>query len=108
MVKEIDRLLDDHTEGEVAAILNEKGLVSGWGRSFDGRRVRVTRRLYNLKSRYARLQEAGFLKLREAAKKLGICRWTVKERRAAGKLPMEVRKLNDTGEYMYKDPEWKE
>ena len=104
VVAQIDRFLDDHTEGEIAEILNEQGLVSGWGRSFDGRRVRVTRRLYKVRSRYTRLREAGFLKLEGAAKKLGICKWVVKERRAQGTLPVEVRKLNDMGEYMYKDP----
>ena len=108
VVAQIDRLLDDHTEGEIAEILNEQGLVSGWGRSFDGRRVRVTRRLYKVRSRYTRLREAGFLKLEGAAKKLGICKWVVKERRAQGTLPVEVRKLNDMGEYMYKDPGWKD
>jgi DNA invertase Pin-like site-specific DNA recombinase len=108
VVSQIDRLLHDHTEGEVAKILNQQGMVSGCGRSFDGRRVRVTRRLYKLKSRYTRLREAGFLKLEEAAKKIGICKWEVKKRRAEGKLAVETRKLNDMGEYMYKDPDWKD
>jgi len=108
VVSQIDRLLEDHTEGEVAEILNEQGLMSGCGRSFDGRRVRVTRRLYKLRSRYTRLREVGFLKLEEAAKKLGICKGVVKERRAQGTLPVATRKLNDMGEYMYKDPERKD
>lgn len=108
VVARINELLDNHTEREIADILNEQGLVSGWGRAFDARRVRVVRRLYKLKDRCARLREAGFLKLTETAKKLGISRSEVKERRAAGKLPVETRKLNDMGEYMYKDPDRKD
>lgn len=107
VVAVIDRLLDDHTTGEVAEILNEKGLVSGCGHSFDGRRVRVTRRLFKLRSRYARLRSAGYLKLEEAAKKLGISKGALKDRRAKGRLSVETRKLNDRGEYMYKAPDWK-
>jgi hypothetical protein len=30
-VAEIDRLLEDHTDGEVAQILNERGVLSGSG-----------------------------------------------------------------------------
>jgi hypothetical protein len=102
----IDRLLDDHTEGEVAEILNEKGIVTGCGYSFDGRRVSLVRRKFKLKSRCDRLRAAGFLKLQEAAKKIGICKWVVRKRRARGRLSVETRKLNDRGEYMYKDPDW--
>jgi hypothetical protein len=56
---EIDRLLEDHTDGEVAQILNERGMLSGTGRRFGGRRVRVIRRAYELRSRKARLRARG-------------------------------------------------
>jgi DNA invertase Pin-like site-specific DNA recombinase len=108
VVAMIDRLLDDHTEGEVAEILNENGMVSGCGRPFNGLRVRVTRRKFKLRSRCDRLRAAGYLKLEEAAKKLGRCKWVVRKRRARGRLPVKTRKLNDRGEYMYKDPDWKD
>jgi DNA invertase Pin-like site-specific DNA recombinase len=107
VVAQVDRLLESHTYGEIACILNECRLVSGCGNNFDGRRINVLRKLYRLKNREARLREAGFIKLREVAQKLGICRWLVKAWRAEGKLPVETRKLNDMGEYMYKDPDWK-
>ena len=32
----IDRLLDDHTNDEIAWLLNEQGFVSGGGKRFDG------------------------------------------------------------------------
>jgi hypothetical protein len=105
VVGAIDRLLDDHTEGEVAEILNERGLRSGCGNRFDGRRVRVTRRAYGLRSRRERLCERGLLSLKEVSKRLGVSKWTVKEKRLAGKLQVGSVKLNDMGEYMYESPD---
>jgi hypothetical protein len=67
-VAEIDRLLEDHTDGEVAQILNERGVLSGTGRRFGGRRVRVIRRAYELRSRKARLRARGLLTLDEIAR----------------------------------------
>src|SRR4030067_3025157 len=58
VVAEIDRLLDRYTYEEVAAIVEERGLVSGCGNSFDGRRVAVVRRHHGLRSRYAPLRQA--------------------------------------------------
>ncbi|MBN1460899.1 MAG: recombinase family protein [Armatimonadetes bacterium] len=104
VVVEIDRLLDDHTQGEVAAILNERGFASGQGRTFDGRRVGKTQRAYRLKTRRARLREAGWLSIKELADKLGICRSAVRWRRAHGRLPLDCRKVNDMGEFMYQLP----
>lgn len=103
-VVEIDRLLDDNTQGEVAAILNERGFASGQGRSFDGRRVGKIQRAYGLKTRRARLREAGWLSIKELAERLGICQSAVRWRRAHGRLPLDCRKVNDMGEFMYKLP----
>ena len=107
IVEEIDRLLEEHTCGEIAEILNSRGLTSGAGNRFDGRRVNVTRKLYKLDSREARLRRRGFIRLKEVAERLCISKWTVKERRAEGRLPVRSCKLNDMGEYMYEDPEQK-
>jgi len=103
-VAEINRLLDQHTDGEIAALLNQRGLVSGFGKAFHGRRVRVIRRAYRLKSRYTRLREAGLLTLKEVAAQLGISKVTVRRRRAQGVLGVAESKLNDTGQYMYYHP----
>ncbi|MCI0553063.1 MAG: recombinase family protein [Anaerolineae bacterium] len=101
VVAEIDRLLDRHTDGEIAAILNERGFRSGSGKEFHSRRVRVIRRAYRLKSRYTRLREAGLLTLNEVASNLGISKGTVKRKRAQGLLGLDTCKLNDEGQYMY-------
>jgi polynucleotide 5'-kinase involved in rRNA processing len=35
VVTEINRLLDDHTESEIADLLNSKGMISGEGKRFN-------------------------------------------------------------------------
>lgn len=72
VIAEIDRLLDDHTDGEVAALLNECGMLSGVGKTFDGPSVQRHRRLYELRSRYDRLRAAGMLTVDEMAKRLQV------------------------------------
>lgn len=104
IVAEIDRLLNDYTQGEVAAILNERGFASGQGRTFDARRVGKTQRAYRLKTRRARLREAGWLSIRQLAAKMGVCPSAVRWRRAHGRLTLDCRKVNDTGEFMYEFP----
>lgn len=105
VVRIIDRLLADHTHAEIAAQLNEEGHVSGTGKAFDARRVGVVRKAYRLKTRYSRLRKAGLLTLTETAKKLGICRATVKIRRAEGRLGIRAVRLDDVGRYLYEDQE---
>jgi hypothetical protein len=98
-------LLDDHTSSEIAGILNEHGLVSGGGKRFDGDRIQGIARRHRLKGRRSRLRERGLLTLSEVARKLGLCKATVKLKRAAGQLGIAYYKLDDMGQYMYEDPE---
>ena len=72
VVAEIDRLLDDHTDGEVAKILNERGHRSGYGLAFTAKLVGVVRGRYALKSRYQRLRDRGLLRRDEIAGQLGV------------------------------------
>ena len=104
VVAEIDRLLEDHTYGEVAVILNEREYRSGQGKEFDSHRIKVIRRAYGLRERCARLHDRGFLTLQEVAAKLGMTPRMVKLRRAKGTLSIGCRKLSDQGDYMYEDP----
>lgn len=104
VLQAIDRLLNDHTSNEIAGILNERGLVSGGGKRFDGDRVQRIARRYRLKGRRSRLRERGLLTLSEVARKLGVCRETVKLKRAAGQLGTACYRLDDMGQYMYEDP----
>lgn len=105
VIAEIDQLLDEHTEGEIAEILNDRSHMSGCGNAFDARRVQVIRRAYRLKGRYVRLRQQGWLSLREVSKKLKICRSAVRARRLKGSLGLACIKLNEMGQHMYEDPD---
>ena len=72
VVTEIDRLLDHHTEKEIAGILNERGVRSGDEKAFNSRAVARVRSKYQLKSRYDRLREKGFLTLEEMSDRLKL------------------------------------
>ena len=103
VLKEIDRLLDSHTDGEVANILNKKGYVSGTGKSFDARRVSVIRRAYRIRSLYTRLKRTGRYTIREICEKYGVGRDKVYEWRKSGKLV--AYRYDDAGRYLYEVPE---
>ncbi len=104
VVAEIDRLLDHHTCGEVAALLNQQGLLSGSGQTFHADRVQYLCKAYRLKPRLQRLREAGLLTLDEIAALLGRSAQTIKLWRNRGRLPVAATKLDDEGRYMYEPP----
>jgi hypothetical protein len=102
VVAEIDALLDDHTEGQIATLLNERGRVSGEGNRFDARLVQRLCRDYALKTPYDRLRAAGMLTLTEIADQLGLSTQTVKIWRNHGLL--RAHPYNDKNECLYEDP----
>ena len=102
VVAEVDRLLNDHTDGEVATILNERGYRSGRGLPFTPRLVRVVRNNYSLKSRYQRLRDRGLLTVHEAADRLAVSVDTVYEWRKHGFLLGHVH--NDRPQYLFEIP----
>ncbi len=77
-IDEIDRLLDDHTVVQIAAILNARGMTPGRGASFHPQLVARLARTYRLKPRYDRLRERGMLTLQEMADELQVTPHTVK------------------------------
>jgi DNA-binding CsgD family transcriptional regulator len=105
VVGEIDRLLDRHTDGEVAELLNERGVVSGTGKPFDARRVQVIRRAYGLAPRNERLRVQGLLTLQEVALRLGLHQETVKRHRREGRLQLRCHRVDDNNRFMYEDPD---
>lgn len=102
VVAEIDALLADHTEGEIARILNARGRRSGEGLPFHVFMVQRLRREYQLKTRYDRLREKGLLTLEEIAHLLGVATHTVKIWRRRGLLLGHA--YNDKNEYLYEHP----
>jgi hypothetical protein len=102
VVREIDHLLDTHTEGEIALVLNEKGMHSGTGNSFTQIGVQRVRRAYNLTSRFNRLRALGLITLREMAHRLGVTSSTVKYWKMRGRY--RACRYNDKGECLYAPP----
>jgi RHS repeat-associated protein len=102
VVAEVDRLLDHHTPGEIAEILNRRGLKSGEGKTFHRHIVTRIQQAYGLRTRHRRLREAGMLALHEMAKALGVSEHTVKVWRRCGLL--EAQPYNDKKQYLYRPP----
>ena len=78
VVRDIDRLLDNNTDGQIAAILNERDMRSGEGKRFSPSIVARIRRDYSLTARYDRLRAAGMLTVQELAAVLGVTPNSVK------------------------------
>jgi DNA invertase Pin-like site-specific DNA recombinase len=99
VVAEVDRLLGDHTDGRIAALLNEKGWHSGKGGRFTRRIIARIRNQYQLRSRFDRLRETGMLTQAEIADELGIHPSTVHDWRHSGLLKAHA--YTDKPEYLY-------
>ena len=102
VVAEINHLLNDHTDQEVAMILAERGLHAGKGTPFRARLIGNIRREYGLASRYDRLRAKGLLTADELAAKLEVTRPTVNHWRLAGLLRGHA--YSDKPEYLYDPP----
>jgi DNA invertase Pin-like site-specific DNA recombinase len=102
VVAEIDRLLDEHTDAQIARDLSERDFRSGMGNAVNAMMVARVRSHYHLKSRYNRLRERGLLTLAEVAQALGISTATAKDWRLAGLI--EAHAYNDKHQYLYVPP----
>ena len=102
VVTAIDRLLDEHTVGEIATLLNDRGLTSGTGKPFHRDIIAKIRRDYRPTDRHARLRARGLLDLHEIAKQLHVDWSTIKVWRNAGLLT--AHRYNDRGECLYEQP----
>lgn len=103
VIREIDRLLESSTVGEVAAQLNERGFRSGEKRSFNARIVARICKDYQLKSRYDRLRETGKLTMSEIAQQLQVSMTTIKTWRRHGLL--QGHPYNDKNECLFDPPD---
>jgi DNA invertase Pin-like site-specific DNA recombinase len=99
----INDLLDQHTSGEIAAILNDRGLHSGTGEVFSRLIVDHIIRAYRIPTRRHRLRSQGLLTLAETAATHGVHPHTIKAWRRAG--IVSAQRYNDKGEYLYHPPD---
>src|SRR5271157_1073392 len=99
VIAEVDRLLDDHTDGRIAAMLNERGWHPGKGGMFTKDIITWIRDHYRLRSRFDRLREAGMLTQVEIANQLGVTQSTVHKWRQSGLLKAHA--YNDKPGYVY-------
>ena len=102
IVAEIDRLLEDHTEGQIARIFNDRGWYSSGACRFTMRIVQNLRRAYRLKRRFDRLRGRGLLTTSEVAPMIGCVIGRVKYWRHAGVL--QGVQLSDNNEHLYHPP----
>ena len=103
VVSAIDTLLDQHTSGQIAGILNQQGLASGTGEPFHRLIVDHIIRAYRLRSRRQRLRATGMLTLAETAAAHGVRNHTIKAWRRAG--IVTGTRYNDKGEFLYHPPD---
>jgi DNA invertase Pin-like site-specific DNA recombinase len=103
IITAIDELLDHHTSGEIAGILNQRGLHSGTGEPFHGKIIDNIIRTYRLRTRRHRLRSQGMLTLAETAAAHGVHPHTIKAWRHAG--IVSAQRYNDKGEYLYNPPD---
>jgi len=72
VIREIDKLLDNYTESEIANLLNERGIQTGDKKRFTTLAVYRIHKKYKLKNRFTRLREQGMLTRLEIKKILQI------------------------------------
>lgn len=104
VIELIDHLLDDHTNAEVAAILNERGYASGQGKRFHGHRIKYLIRAHRLRPRFDRLAARGLLTTDELAARLNTSPNAVRQRRREGTLTLASYRLDDNGRHMFEPP----
>jgi hypothetical protein len=102
VVAEIDRLIDEHTDLEIAEILNARGLRPGVADRFSNIIIYHIRQTYRLEDRFSRLRRQGMLTLQEMAAASGLHPSTLKARTMRSQLVSYV--YNDKGQRLYAPP----
>lgn len=103
VIVEIDKLLDEHCDDEVAACLNERGFRSATDQRFNATTVGILRRKYRLRSRGQRLRQAGLQSLTKIAAELRVGLETIQHWRATGLLTLKAQRVGGQ-RYLYEMP----
>ena len=77
VVAEVDRLLDNYCDREVADILNEQGRRTWQGQLFTLKKIARIRMTFHLNSRYQRLRAQGMLTAVEMSEKVNVTPTTI-------------------------------
>ena len=102
VIAQVDELLQQHTDAEVAQRLNECGAETGAGAPFSSNAVKWVRYSHGLKSLKERLRKAGWLTTPEYAAKLGVHQGTLKAWLKRGLIQGRI--CNDAGGWLF-DPD---
>lgn len=104
VVAQVDELLADHTDAEVASFLNQRDIRTGADAPFTSDAVKWIRCAYDLKSLRERLAATGWLPTTHYAKLAGVCQGTLKTWLKKGLIQGRI--CNDAGDWMF-DPNQK-
>jgi transposase-like protein len=99
---DIDRLIDTYTDGEIADLLNERGVRTVVITPWTAARVGRLRAIYRLTDRSTRLLAQGLLTPEDVAARYGVVLSTVHLWRRRGLL--RAHPINDRGDYLYEIP----
>ncbi len=102
LIAEIDRLLDQHTDAQIADTLNQAGRSSSTGQPFHAGIIRHLRLAHRLDSREQRLRRRGWIGVGELAAHLGVCTSTIKTWHREGRLVGEP--FDDKAQCLYQIP----
>ncbi len=102
VIHEIDRLLDQHTQAQVATILNDRGIRSSTGQAFTPMMIFKLCGSHGFRTHFQRLRERGLLTMEEIAKRLAIAPCVVKKWR--DKRLLVAHCYNDKGQCLYEPP----
>ncbi|HMJ63387.1 MAG TPA: hypothetical protein VK493_16575, partial [Bryobacteraceae bacterium] len=102
VVKEIDRLIDTYTDGEIADVLNERGVRTVVTTPWTAARIGRLRTIYHLTDRGTRMLAQGLLTPQDVAARYGVVLSTVHLWRRRGLL--RAHPINDRGDYLYEIP----
>jgi hypothetical protein len=102
VVDQIDALMEEHTDVEIATILNAQGFASGERKPFHPMMVYRLRTEYGLQSRFDRLRERGMLTIDEMAALLNVLPITIGVWRRRGLLGAHA--YSDRNDYLFEPP----
>ena len=100
--EQMNVMLNELTDAQVAEGLNARGLKTGAGANFDAESVKWVRFSAGLPSLKERLLAAGMLTRVQITAKLGISRTTLARWRGDGRIGARV--CNESGEWLYRLP----